>query len=101
MTYARVGIYSLTGTALQSEIMGQVTEGLLPSFKRQPGFVDYNVVAADGKLISISTWESMEQAHAGTKQAATWVAETLGSQITLDTNFVGDVVLSSRVFATS
>jgi heme-degrading monooxygenase HmoA len=101
MTYARVGIYSHTGTTLESEITRQVAEGLLPIFKRQPGFVDYNLVAADGKLISISFWESMEQAQAGTKQAATWVAEKLGSQVTLDTNFVGDVVLSSHVLATS
>jgi heme-degrading monooxygenase HmoA len=93
MTYARVGVYTLTGP--ESEVTRQATDGMLPIFKRQPGFVDYNVVAADGKLISISTWESMEQATAGTKHAATFVEENLSSQLTLDTNLVGDVVLSS------
>jgi len=101
MTYARVGIYTLKGDASESEVTRQVAEGLLPIFKRQPGFVDYNLATADGKWISISTWESMEQADAGTKQAATFVAEKLDSQVKLDTNFVGDVVVSSRVLATS
>jgi heme-degrading monooxygenase HmoA len=94
MKYARVGVYTLKGTA--PEVTRQATEGMLPVFKRQPGFVDYNIVAADGKLISITTWESMEQANAGTTHAATFVRENLSSQLTLDHNFVGDVVLSSR-----
>jgi heme-degrading monooxygenase HmoA len=94
MNHARVGIYTLTGNA--SDVTRQATDSMLPIFKRQPGFVDYSIVAADGKLISISTWESMEQANAGTKQAATFVKEQLGGQVSLDTNYVGDVVLSSR-----
>jgi len=94
MTHARVGIYTLTGDV--SAVTQQATDGMLPIFKGQPGFVDYNIVAADGKLISISTWESMEQANAGTRQAATFVEEQLGEQVSLDTNYVGDVVLSSR-----
>ena len=94
MTHARVGVYTLTGSA--SEVTQQVTDGMLPLFKRQPGFVDYSIVSANGKMISISTWESMEQANAGTQQAATFVKEQLGGQVSLDTNYVGDVVLSSR-----
>ena len=96
MTYARIASYTLQGDASEAEVTRQVAEGLLPIFKRQPGFVDYSIVAADGKLISISTWESMEQANAGTQQAATFVKEQLGGQVSLDTNYVGDVVLSSR-----
>lgn len=94
MTYARVGIYTLSGDT--TEATRQAAEGMLPIFKKQPGFVEYNVVTADGKLISISTWESMEQANAGTQHAATFVEEKLGYLMSLDTNFVGDVVLSSR-----
>jgi heme-degrading monooxygenase HmoA len=94
MTHARVGIYTLTGDV--SDVTQQASDGMLPIFKRQPGFVDYSIVAADGKLISISTWESMEQASAGTQQAAKFVEEQLGAQVSLDTNYVGDVVLSSR-----
>lgn len=94
MNYARVGVYTLKGTT--PEVTRQATEGMLPILKRQPGFVDYKVIAGDGKLVSITTWESMEQANAGTQQAATFVRENLSSQLSLDNNFVGDVVLSSR-----
>lgn len=94
MNHARVGIYTLTGNA--AEVTQQATDRMLPLFQRQPGFVDYSIVAADGKLISISTWESLEQANAGTQQAATFVKEQLGEQVHLDTTYVGDVVLSSR-----
>jgi len=69
---------------------------MLLIFKRQPGFVDYSIVAADGKLISVSTWESMEQANAGTKHASTFVKDQPGEQVSLDTNYVDDVVFSSR-----
>ena len=94
MNHARVGVYTLTGNA--SEVTQQVTDGILPLFKRQPGFVDYSIVSANGKMISISTWESLEQANSGTTQAAKFVEEKLGSQVTLDTNYIGDVVVSSR-----
>ena len=94
MTHARVGVYTLTGDA--ATVTKQAADGMLPLFKGQPGFVDYSIVAADGKLISISTWESMEQAEAGTKQAATFVKDQLGAQVSLDGNYVGDVLFSSR-----
>ena len=94
MNHARVGIYTLTGNA--SEVTQQATDSMLPIFKRQPGFVDYSIVAADGKLISISTWETLEQANAGTQHASTFVKEQLGAEVSLDTNYIGDVVLSSR-----
>ncbi len=95
MNHARIGVYTLTGNL--TEATQQVTDGLMPLFKSQPGFVDYSVVsAADGKIVSISTWESMDQANSGTEHAAKFVADKLASHVTLDTNYVGDVVVSSR-----
>ena len=93
MTYARVGVYTLKGTA--TDVTRQATEGMLPIFKRQPGFVDYQLVSSDGKVVSISTWQTEAQANEGTKQAAMFVKEHPGL-MTLDHNFVGDVTLSSR-----
>ena len=93
MTYARVGVYTLSTTPIEATRLA--TEEMLPIFKRQPGFVDYQVVAADGKLISISTWQSKEQANEGTKQAATFVQKHPG-MLTLDQHFVGDITRSSQ-----
>ena len=93
MNYARVGVYTLTTTPIEATRLA--TEEMLPIFKRQPGFVDYQVVSTDDKLISISTWKSKEHAAEGTKQAAKFVQEHPG-MLTLDQNFVGDVTLSSH-----
>ena len=93
MTYARVGIYTLEGTP--TEVTRVATEEMLPIFKRQPGFVDYQVVTGDSKLVSISTWQSQEQANEGAKQAAMFVQEHPG-MLTLDHNFVGDITTSRR-----
>ena len=93
MTYAQVGVYTLTGTP--TEVTRLATDEMLPLFKRQPGFVDYQVVSTDDKLISISTWKSKEHANEGTKQAAMFIQSHPG-MLTLDQNFVGDVTLSSH-----
>ena len=93
MTFARIGVYTLKATPAEATRLA--TDEMLPIFKRQPGFVDYQVVTGDGKLISISTWQSQEQANEGTKQAAT-VVNSHSGMLTLDHNFVGDITLSSH-----
>ncbi len=93
MTCTRLGVYTLQSTPTEATRIAN--EGMLPIFKRQPGFVDYQVVTADGKLVSISTWQSQEQATEGGKQAAMFVKDHPGI-LTLDQQFVGDIVVSSR-----
>jgi heme-degrading monooxygenase HmoA len=93
MTYARVGVYTLKSTP--TEITRIATDEMLPVFKRQPGFVDYQVVASADKLVSISTWQTEAQATEGTKQAAMVVGKH-PTLLTLDHTFVGDVTLTSR-----
>ena len=93
MTYARVGVYTLTTTPIEATRLA--TEEMLPIFKRQPGFVDYQVVSTDDTLTSISTWQSKEQANEGTKQAAMFV-ESHPGMLTLDQHFVGDITRSSQ-----
>ncbi len=93
MNHARVGVYTLTTTPTEATRLA--TEEMLPIFKRQPGFIDYQVVTGDGKLISISTWKSKEHANEGTKQAAMFVQSHSG-MLTLDDSFVGDITPSSH-----
>jgi hypothetical protein len=94
MTYIRIGIYALQGEAIV--IAQQATEELLPILRQQPGFVDYELVAAGPKLISISAWEFEEQAAEGAALAATYISGHLDAQLTLDQHYIGDLVLSSR-----
>lgn len=89
MTYARVGVYTLQGTP--TEVAHIASEEMLPVFKRQPGFLDYQVIATEGKMVSISTWQTEAQANEGGKQAATLVGQHPG-KMTLEQSFVGDAM---------
>ena len=94
MTHARIGIYRLRGSA--EEVFRSGREGLLPRFRQQPGFVDYELVGTGNGVVSISHWESREQAGAAVDAAATWVRDHLASLVTLTDSYVGEVGMSSR-----
>jgi heme-degrading monooxygenase HmoA len=87
MNCARVGVYSLSTDATEATRLA--TKEMLPIFKRQPGFVDYQVVSTNDALISISTWKTREQADEGTRQAAKFV-ESHPGMMKLEQHFVGD-----------
>lgn len=94
MKYARVGVYTLQGNV--RDVAREAREGLLPILRRQAGFVDFDLVAADDTLISISTWQTQQQAADGSLRAARFVLEHLSAELTLEANYVGDVPVSSR-----
>jgi hypothetical protein len=60
----------------------------LPIFKRQPGFVAYGVIGQDGKIFSMSAWQSEDDAKAADEAARKWVAENMDAQIV--TSVLGD-----------
>jgi heme-degrading monooxygenase HmoA len=69
---------------------------MVPILQRQPGFVAYDLIeTGTDSLISISRWQTQEQADEATKSAASWVKENLGFMLILVENHVGEVVLSS------
>ena len=94
MAHARIGIYRLQGSA--DEVFRSGREGLLPLFRRQPGFVDYELVGTGDGVVSISHWESREQTEAAAGAADEWVREHLASLVALTGNHVGEVGMSSR-----
>lgn len=42
-----------------------------------PGFVSYTIVVGDGSVVSVSVFETKEQAEASNAAAAEWVRENL------------------------
>ena len=93
--HARVAVYTITAGTVE-EIALAAEAGLLPIFRAQPGFVSYRIVAAQGDAcVSISRWETHEQANAAARAAADWVAANLAKRITLDSEYLGEVVMSS------
>jgi hypothetical protein len=87
----RVATYEITGGTFD-EIAEKAKTELLPKFQAQPGFIRYGVGdVGDKTLMSISLWDSREQAGAASQVAETWVSERLSDKITLKKNYVGDL----------
>jgi heme-degrading monooxygenase HmoA len=94
MACKRVGVYALHGNPI--DVVRQVTEEMLPVVKRQPGFIDDELITTGDKLISISTWRSREHATEGAVTAASFVREHLADHLQLEHSFLGEVAASSR-----
>jgi heme-degrading monooxygenase HmoA len=74
MPFGRCVIYSFEGDA--EEIIGKARTGLLPIFQEQPGFIAYGVMVRGNQLISMSAWESEDNAR-----TADWLAKAQTSGI--------------------
>jgi len=71
---------------------------MLPKFQDQPGFVRYGLAdLGDKTCLSISVWETREQAEAAAPVAATWIGENIADRIELKTNSVGDLAFFKGV----
>jgi len=92
MNHLRLALYDLTSGTVEDA--AEIAEkGLLPIFKKQPGFVRYEVGKLDsGGIVSFQVWETADEAEAAVKTAATWVAENLATRISLRESHVGDLL---------
>jgi hypothetical protein len=86
MPYGRCVIYSFAGD--EQEIVEKSRAGVLPLLKQQPGFVAYGVIVQDGKIFSMSAWDTEADAKAADDKARGWVAENIDAQVV--TSMVGD-----------
>jgi heme-degrading monooxygenase HmoA len=90
MSHVRIGVYALTsGTA--KEVGDQAREGMLSVFRGQPGFQAYGVAETrEGKVVSVSLWDSDEEAEQANELAASWVKDHLADRIRLESTQIGD-----------
>ena len=90
MQHMRVATYAITsGTA--DDIFRAGEDGMLPVFKRQPGFLGYGLAHdGTGTILSISRWETHEAAENATAAAEQWVKDNLADRVSLLSNYVGD-----------
>ena len=93
MRYTRLATYDIVKGTFP-ELTGMAEKGLLPLFHKEPGFVDYGLVdAGNNKLVSITIWETREEAQKSATMAANWVEGNLADRIRLVTSYVGDLAL--------
>jgi heme-degrading monooxygenase HmoA len=89
--HVRMGIYSITQGTYE-ELVEQAREGLAPILRNSPGFVFYSVTdPGGGRLVSVSTWETREQAEAAAAKSAEWVSENMANSISLQENLIGEM----------
>jgi heme-degrading monooxygenase HmoA len=90
MSHVRIGVYALTsGTA--KEVSDQAREGMLSVFRTHSGFQAYGLAeSTEGKIISVSLWDSAEQAERANELAASWVSEHIGDRVRLESTQLGD-----------
>jgi len=84
-----------------AKLAEEAKHGMLETFKAQPGFLKYGLAdTGDGTCLSISLWESHDQAEAATPIAAGWVREHLADRVELRSSGVGDLAFFEGVPAT-
>ncbi len=93
MRYTRISTYDLTKGSFD-ELTAKAERGILPMFVKEPGFVNFGLVdAGNHKMVSISIWETREEAQKSASMAATWVKENIADQIRLVTTDIGALAL--------
>jgi heme-degrading monooxygenase HmoA len=93
--HARVALYKLTSGTI-GDVAAKVANGLLPVFRDQEGFRGYELIEGDDEtVISVSRWDSEEQAEEAAETAATWVRESIADHLTLEQIHVGEAVLTA------
>ena len=93
MRYTRISTYDLTNGTFP-ELTGIAETGILPTFAKEPGFVNYGLVdAGNHKVLSISIWETREAAEKSALVAASWVKENISDRVRLVTGYVGELAL--------
>jgi hypothetical protein len=91
MEHVRVATYGITNGTFR-EVADAAQTGMLDKFQSQPGFVRYGVAdVGDKTCVSISFWNTREQADGASLVAASWVRENLSDRIELRSNYVGDL----------
>jgi heme-degrading monooxygenase HmoA len=97
MEYLRVSTYGINKGTFR-EVADLAQDGMLRRFKEQPGFIRYGVADTGNKsCMSISLWETHEQAEASVPMAATWVKQNLGDRVELRSTHVGDLAFFEGV----
>jgi heme-degrading monooxygenase HmoA len=97
MEHIRIATYTLNKGTFQ-EVAETAKTSMLPKFQEQPGFVRYGLAdMGDRTVMSISVWETREQAEAATPVAATWVGQHLADHVQLRSNTVGDLAFFKGV----
>jgi len=93
MQYTRLSTYEVTKGTF-AELTGIVEKSLLPTFAKEPGFVNFGLVdTGDHKVVSISIWQTREQAQKSATMSTTWDKANIADRVRPLTTQIGDLAL--------
>jgi heme-degrading monooxygenase HmoA len=97
MRHVRVATYEIKKGSFK-EVADLAQEGMLRTFRDQPGFIRYGLAdLGDKKILSLSLWKTREEADSSTRVAADWVRQNIDDRVELRTNQIGDLAFYEGV----
>jgi len=97
--HSRVGIYKVKPGTLDDTVTKARAE-LLPKTREQPGLKRYTVVlTGPDSFVSLSAWDTREQAEKAAETLSGWVEENIGPTVISIENQVGEVILERGQFS--
>jgi hypothetical protein len=91
MKHVRVATYEITKGSFQ-EIADVAQDGMLRTFRDQPGFIRYGLAdLGDKKCLSLRLWDTRHPADSWVPVAANWVRENMSDRVELRSSQIGDL----------
>lgn len=95
--HARVAFFRLKSGSFEDVVrVVKSPGGLLGIFGGQPGFQSYELIETPAGLVSVSHWDSSQQADAASRVAASWAAKNIDEYVKMQQSDVGEVLLMSQ-----
>lgn len=94
MAYARVTIVKLSDGGMR-EVLERVGREMAPAFQAEEGFVAYyGVRTGEDSGLTVSVWETQEQADQSAATAGAWIRDNLAGRVASADTHVGEVAFS-------
>jgi hypothetical protein len=91
MKHVRVATYEIKKGSFQ-EIADVAEDGMLRTFRDQPGFIRYGLAdLGDKRCLSLSLWETRKDADSSVPVAANWVRDNISDRVELQSSQIGDL----------
>ena len=98
MQHVRVATYKVTkGTPEEAAELAE--NGMLPIFKSHAGFIGYSVLKiGEGEVMSVSVWNSHQDAEEAIPLAKDFVAEHMDGRIAIEWQSIADAIFNANAF---
>jgi quinol monooxygenase YgiN len=91
-SFARIGFYTAKPDTLDA-VIARARAELVPMLQAEPGFRRYTVVrTGPAAIISLSGWNTREQAETAATNLSAWVREAMGASVLSMANHIAEVI---------